>query len=760
MDEMTKSHFIDKYNKLLILLNTNEDEDEIDNNNLYSIGSSDVYYKKPNVFDFNFIRGINKGPEENIINDIDISIENININNVRDLLKNKNKKFISINNNSKKKAIEEFKMENNHSEILVNNDKLSYNPDEISIDTGDMLNEINFTESAASTYRDNFQRKIGSVIKPSNTFNNLIAQDIEYHLDLERAKRNKRNRQIDNIFTMLNTRKHLFENKNINIFSSKIIDKDNNPSELYFNTKFVSNNDNINNDKNKNNANNNKILHSHTKKFYSNIDLKSSVSKGFKEVRLRKTSKKNSNRNNNELENNNFNNNSLNISITSDKSKITITNDYFEDKINLVDSISSNKNLKEKFLETRNYNIIDSEQNYEGGNSDDSRNNNSEALSDDSPCKDENDIVNNFKNNDNNINNNMKQNSEFSPLQKNININFTNYGVMNNNLINYNIPRNNNLNTKMLDLFKEIKSSKSISNQNAYGSMILNNMAHQSGSYNNNNKILGGLASSESAKNFINNINSNSNSNSNNFILDSMLNNNANVEFLQSGNKVNLNIRNANQNNFYNNQNNLDYFSEIFKSVENKNTVKGLSERISHLTKKNVFKESNIKGVNNTNNLLNLNSKFTNLDIIFKNNTNTTTNKSSSLKTNIINTGSKISPYPNTKNAIKSRNFQTDLFSNNLNNFDILEQQLDSLKKRTTKTKNNINKLNNLILCDNFTNVDINNKNKNFEEKFNSSLDECENLIINLKESKAEKKKINIYKKILDNSEVDFEKLL
>ena len=170
MEEMPKSHFIEKYNHLLILIYSNDDDD-------YENPSKSEEDKIKNVFS-----RIKNKKSKNY--EFDLSLENICIHNVRDLTKNKKE--------SNKKNFDNFKIDNNHSDILKNSYKLSNNHEDISLDAREILNEINLTESAASTYREKIDRKLTSLIKPSNTFNRF-ENDLEYQLDLENAKRkNKR----------------------------------------------------------------------------------------------------------------------------------------------------------------------------------------------------------------------------------------------------------------------------------------------------------------------------------------------------------------------------------------------------------------------------------------------------------------------------------------------------------------------------------------------------------------------------------------
>jgi len=213
----------------------------------------------------------------------------------------------------------------------------------------------------------------------------------------------------------------------------------------------------------------------------------------------------------------------------------------------------------------------------------------------------------------------------------------------------------------------------------------------------------------------------------------------------------------------------------LFKSVEGKNNIKSLSDRINILKKKNnIFTESNIKGVNNTNNLLNFNSKFSNLDKIFRKNSANLTSKNSLMSNNNninnLNTNIKLNSVNKplfSKPIVRSGNIIYEPSQTNNNNFDILEAQLDSLKKKTNKTKNNVNKLNNLIMGENcsFNNINIL---KNLDEKINryncerlnDSIEECENLIMNLRQSKSSKRKnMGLNKNNLNNSNFNFDDL-
>jgi len=697
---MNKSHFLDKYNKMLILIKSNEEEDENDYNDK---SSNTEYYKRANNFNFenhaekniynlknlkfnnifnknknyylNNFNNLNNNKinnNNNLINnpnklnsnknfEMDISLENININNVRDLIKNKNE--------FNKKVLDDFKMENNHSEILVNIDKLSGHNDEISMDAGELLNEINFTESAASTYREKIDRKIGSVIRPTNTFNNRVAQDIEYQLDLEKAKRKQRNKESNNVI-LNNINSGINRKHSMNNFGNNTLKKENN---------IINNADKFNNN----------IINNLQKIIKKDFLLSNSNKKNFVDDLNEQNIK----------ENNKFDNNN-------DK----IQKDLNELKI---DDLNNSKN-------------------------------------------------NNIENNDENNNqlNHLLLESEFTRTPNKININFTNYGVVNNNQINYHFPKMNSLNSKMLDLFKEISSTKS------KGSFEVNN--------------LNNLINNQQSKLTTNEMNRNN-------IIDSILNNNLNnlqssinKNYLNVNTNNNLNNNNPNVNNNINNnlnnnvnninlQNKEDYFSDLFKSVESKNSIKSLSERINLLKKKNnIFAESNIKGVNNTNNLLNLNSKFSNLDKIFKKNS-----ANSIAKNSLLNTNNNFNNFNNnklntankaifSKPIIRGGNIYYETGQSNNNNFDILEAQLDSLKKKTTKTKNSINKLNNLIIAENtcinnYRNLDEKINRLNYE-KLNQSLEDCENLINNLKESKTDKtKNFELNKNFLNNSNFNFD---
>ena len=613
MEQMTQSHFLDKYNNLLILLKTNEDEEEQENKN-----SQSDYFRRANDFNFDILK--RKKNSKNF--HLDFSIENININNVRDLIRNK----IEFNKN----IFDDFKNENNQSEILLNIDKLSYNNEDISMDAGDLLNEINFTESAASSYREKIDRKIGSIIKPTNTFNNRVANDIEYQLDLEKAKRKQRNRE-NNFNNVLSNRK-----LSVNNFANGNLDNKN-----FNNSNFVN-------------------------KFYSN-NLINNISSIQKKETLLSNSKNTDN----------YRNINLNLKLAD------------EGKIN--EGLNKMKSLKIEDLK-----IINSD-------------------------------LNNIE--ENNQFNNIEIEAEYAKGPNNININFTNYGVMNNNLINYNLPKMNSLNSKMLDLFKEINSNKPKPSYNS--SYNINNLNLQSNKYNSNdlnkNKII------ESFNNY--NLNN--------------LQGSSNMNFINLNNNINNNINNIKEfnnnnllgsNNLLNSASKEDYFSEFFKSLESKNTIKSLTERINQLKKKNNFTESNIKGVNITNNLLNLNSKYSNLDKIFDNNSNLNimnpmnfNNKINSFN-NKINQNNKIPLF--SKQLTRSGNHLFEQGQTNQNNFDLLEAQLDSLKKKTTKTKLSIDKLNSFIIADssnlnNFKNLDDKINKINYD-KLNQSIEECENLINDL----------------------------
>lgn len=638
---MSLSHFLDKYSKMLLLLKSNEDEEEQENQK-----SQTEYFRKANDFNLDNLKRKRNQNSKNF--EIDFSIENININNVRDLIKNKNE--------FNKKVYDDFRMENNHSEILFNIDKFSNNNEDISIEAGDLLNEINFTESAASTYRDKIDKKIGSIIKPTNTFNNRVAQDIEYQLDLQKAKRKQRNK--DNNFNNIIGNRKLSANK----FGSGILNNRNIANSVFEN-KF--NSDNL------------------TNNFQSALK---------KDILFSNSSKKNA-------ENNKNNNSNLNFNI------------------NFGEEQEKKEEEEENLNNLNNLNI------------DDLKNENEEL---------------NFNDLNKNQFNEIAIEADYTKGPNNININFTNYGVMNNNLINYHLPKMNSLNSKMLDLFREINNTKPKPSYNSITN--INNLNLQSSKFNSNDA-------------------------NKNYIIDSIINNNINN--LQSS--LNKNVNNNNLNNLkdLNNNKNLvntplkeDYFSELFKSVENKNTVKSLTDRINQLKRKNNFAESNIKGVNNTNNIFNLNSKFSNLDKIFKNNSNLTAKNSLNNKINSLNSqfNQNINAPLISKPLMRSGNLQFDQVQTNQNNFDLLEAQLDSLKKKTTKTKMSVNKLNNLIIGDyscsnNFRNLDDKINKFNYD-KLNQSLEECENLINDLRDSKSSKRNnLNAKNNLFNNSNYDFDNL-
>lgn len=510
-----------------------------------------------------------------------------------------------------------------------------------------VLNEINFTESAASTYREkNLQKKIGSLIKPINTFHNCIIKDFELHLDLEKAKKNNRNNQMNDLNNILYNRKLLSDN---NILSANKINNPNN-------------------------------LNSNIKKFYTNSNLKNSISKRIQDL------KKSQSINKNILENPKIDH-KRNESIPKDN-QMRNKDDIFIGELR--EANTSNTNIKN--FEKLNLNIaIESEDlnNFDQGDKREDPNHTMEFRFQDE--------VNNNENIHNlNFDKQIKIEGNFNKLPNDININFTNYGVMNNNLINYNISKNNLLN--------EIKPNK-----NVYSSVSSNKM----NSNINQKKFLASMNSNEASQILINR-------NNNNFFIDSMYN--SNNDFLQSPNRYiyeaeNLS-KNVNSNNINNDLNlnincnlkNEDY-SEIFKSVENQKQIKSLSQRISQLNKNNLFKESNIKGVNDTNNLMNINSKYTNLDKIFKSNI-PVTNKS------ILDIKLPSNNFPLfiKNNELKQGNIQTDFFANHQNNFHLLEQQLDSLKKKKNKTKNITNRLNNMILYKNVKNLEGNNILKNIDD--------------------------------------------
>jgi len=626
MEEMTISHFLEKYNKLLILIKSNYEEEE--ENELQQ--SETNYFKKPN--NFNIEKNVN-------MPDLDYVIENININNIRDLIKNRK----DFNNNFNIKENNDFRIDNNHSDILINIDKLSFNNEDISID-GDLLNEINFTESAASTYREKFDRRIGSIIKPTNTFNNRFTNDIEYQLDLEKAKRRQRNKEGSNIN---------------NFITNKIISTDNTKNSSFFKGK-----------------------------------------------------------------------NMLKI----------IDNNLFQSKNDLL-VVASNKNLKQKGC-----NLIP---NLDKGIQE-------EGFNEIFDIDESNNNINNIKiNSEVEIDKNFVIEKDNSKPLNNININFTNYGVMNNNLINYDYPKTNSLNSKMLDIFKELNSIKPKASFN-----LKNNFENLD---NQTKKI-----DSKDINKYI--IESNSENNFDNMVMPKKDLYNIDIKNNPFNNTRNLNNANkipfgsSNNLNIINKQ---DFLSEKLKNFENKCNIKSLSDRINEIKNKNLFTGSNIKGVNNTNTLINLNSKLSNLDKIIKNNTYNRYNLNSQfdLNNNITSLKNRVNQNYNAplfnKIPTKTGILQLENGQFNQNNFDILEAQLDSLKKKTTKTKHKINKLNNLIINDNVNLNLLNNIEDRINyEKINQSIEESENLVRNLKESNNDKNiNIDFKQNFLSDSYFDSENI-
>jgi len=598
---MTKIQFLEKYNKLLILLQTNEDEEPNENQE-----SLTYNIKKPNDFNLNKIIYKNNLFSKQLI--MDVSIENINLNNIRDLIKKKN----DFNNNLK----ENLKIENNHSEILASSNKHSQNNEENSIlEAGNLLKEINFTDSGASTFKEKFDNKFGSIIKPTNTFNNKFAQNIEYQLDLEKAKIKQRFKDGNNFNLTQGSRQPSFNNI-ASIMNSK------NFGLNYLDDKYK-NNDLIS-------------------------DLKRDVRK---KIFL-------GNQNNKNIEKYEFD------------SDIGYLNHHhlIPENNNNLPGLKIEENNKE------NKELIDEE------------------------IKTQADI--------------LVGEAEISKTPNKININFTNYGVINNNLVSFNIPKSNRLNNKMLDILKEITlSNTKQSKTSIYDLQNINNKTRLITNDLNKNNIIDSILN--------NNINNLQNSLNKNYIeMNPKSNENKNFNFR------NVNIYIKKELNKYGNENDyitssaankIDYFSEIFKLVDDKKYTKSLSERINQLKKKNNFLESGIKGVNNTNNVFNINLKYSNMDKVLRNNkfnvnsNNLLINRTDSQTQKRNNTNSN----PKLKSKLL-RNSNTQYESSNINNFYVLEAQLDSLKNKSNRYISNFSKINRV--SSESINLNINNL-KNSQEK-------------------------------------------